>query len=203
MDIVILTALCVGGATVLGGGGGLLFRSVSKRIYDSVMSFAAGVMLSASILGLILPSIEYGGRFGVFVSILGMFVGALAVHFLDMLVPFVTKGVGHLSGGGEKIRRVFLFVMAIAMHNLPEGIAAGVGFGTDDPSDAFLIATAIALQNIPEGIIVTVAMLGVGARPRRAFLTSAMPHPLSLISIWINRPSQSLTPRTISPTSPR
>ena len=169
MNALILTALTVGGATIFGGAAGLVFKRTTKTFTDGVLSFAAGVMLAAAFIGLILPSIEYGG---VWVSVVGIFLGALLVNFLDLLVPLITARGRTLEN--DRMRRVFLFVMAIALHNLPEGIAAGVGLGAGEASDGFLIATAIALQNIPEGLIVTVSMLGVGVKPLRAFLISAM-----------------------------
>lgn len=174
MNTVILTALGVGGATVFGGAVGLIFRKTTKSFCDAVLSFAAGVMLAAAMLGLILPSLEYGGKYGVFTTVFGIFFGAACVHLLDLLIPVFTRSRRKNGLVSERARRVFLFVMAIALHNLPEGIAAGVGFGTGDVSDGILIATAIALQNIPEGIIVTVAMLGVGIKPLKAFLISAV-----------------------------
>ena len=126
-------------------------------------------MLAAAFIGLIMPSIEYGG---VFTSVIGIFLGALLVNFLDLLIPLLS--VGDRGGENDRFRRVFLFVMAIALHNLPEGVAAGVGLGAGEASDGFLIALAIALQNIPEGLIVTVSMLGVGVKPFRAFLISTL-----------------------------
>lgn len=186
MDTVLLTALFVGGATIAGGAVGLFFRSTSKAFCDAVLSFAAGVMLAASMLGLILPSLECGGEMGVFTTVLGIFLGAFCVNALDMLVPVICgPRLAADETGGERIKRVLLFVMAIALHNLPEGIAAGVGFGTGDSSDAFLIATAIALQNIPEGLIVTVAMLGVGVKPSRAFLFSALTGVVEIFGTFI------------------
>lgn len=167
MDYVLLTAAFVGGATIFGGGVGLLFSGIGKRANDAMLSFAAGVMLSASILGLILPSLESG----VAVCIIGIFLGALTVNLLDLPLPYLMK---RKSEGDDKIRRVLLFVMAIALHNLPEGIAAGVGLGTGDSMGGIMIAVAIAVQNIPEGIIVTVSMRSVGARGSRAFLISAL-----------------------------
>ena len=176
MDTVLLTALFVGGATIVGGAVGLFFRSTSKAFCDAVLSFAAGVMLAASMLGLILPSLECGGEMGVFTTVLGIFLGAFCVNALDMLVPVICgRRLAADETGGERIKRVLLFVMAIALHNLPEGIAA----------DAFLIATAIALQNIPEGLIVTVAMLGVGIKPSRAFLFSALTGVVEIFGTFI------------------
>ena len=185
VNTVILTALGVGGATVLGGAIGLIFHRTSKKFCDVVLSFAAGVMLAASMLGLILPSLEYGGRYAVWITVFGIFFGALCVNLLDLLIPHVGLSKNIDGADREKIYGVFLFVMAIALHNLPEGVAAGVGLGTDNPTDAILIATAIALQNIPEGLIVTVAMLGVGVGRLRAFLISSVTGVIEIVGTFI------------------
>ena len=185
MNRVILTALLVGGATIFGGGAGLFFRRTTKRFCDGVLSFAAGVMLAAAMLGLILPSIEYGGQFGAFTTVFGIFFGAGCVHLLDLMIPVITRGRGSATARGERARRVFLFVLAIALHNLPEGVAAGVGFGTGDTAGGILIATAIALQNIPEGLIVTVALLGVGIRPCLAFGISALTGVIEIVGTFM------------------
>ena len=176
MEIVILTAFGVGGATVFGAVIGLIFRGGSKTFNESAMPLAAGIMLAAAMLGLIFPSLEYGGRFGVAVTIIGIFLGALCVNLTDLaLLKFFDKRVYlNCEMSGDRIRRAFLFVMAIAIHNLPEGIAAGVGFGAEDSSSGFLIATAIALQNIPEGMAVIVAMLDAGMKKGKTFFYAAM-----------------------------
>ena len=87
MDIVILTALGVGGATLIGAILGFLFKDISHRFSDIVLSFAAGIMLAASVLGLILPSLEYGGKLGILVTIVGIFAGALSLNVIDKVVP--------------------------------------------------------------------------------------------------------------------
>lgn len=118
---------------------------------DIVLSFAAGVMLAAAVLGLILPSIEYGGEWGLLYTIPGIIVGALCLNLLDKLVPHLHKLVGTDSEAhhNASLDKVLLFVMVIAIHNQPEGIAAGVDFGSEDISHALLIAGSIALHNIP------------------------------------------------------
>ena len=172
MEMVLLTALGVGGATIIGSVVGFVFKKVSHRFSDIVLSFAAGVMLAAAVLGLILPSLEYGGQFGILITIAGVFVGALCLNLIDKLVPHLHK----LMGGGEEahnnanLSKVILFVAAIAIHNLPEGIAAGVGFGSGDTTQALLIAGGIALQNIPEGMVIIGPMLAAGVTPRKTFV---------------------------------
>ena len=173
MEIVILTAFGVGGATVFGAALGMIFRHTSRRFCDGATSFAAGVMLAAAVVGLILPSLEYGGRHSVLVSVVGIFVGALCLDLFDRLLLRGRWAMKFSADSDAGLRRVVMFVTAIAIHNLPEGIAAGVGFGNQDIGRGLFIATAIALQNIPEGMAVIVAMLGVGIKPSRTFIIAA------------------------------
>ena len=176
MQIVLLTALGVGGATVIGAVAGFLFKHISHRFSDIVLSFSAGVMLCAAVVGLVLPSLDYGGSFALPVTVLGIFCGAFCLNLMDRLVPHLH----HLAGVDqeahpaktEQLNKVLLFVMAIAIHNLPEGIAAGVGFGTGNTGEAITIAAGIALQNIPEGMVIIGPMLAAGISPRRTFVAA-------------------------------
>ena len=173
MEMVLLTALGVGGATVFGSAMGFAFKKISHRFTDITLGFAAGVMLAAAILGLILPSLDYGGEYGLLVTIAGIFVGALCLNLVDKLVPHLHKMVGadlEDHTGNAKLSKVLLFVTAIAIHNLPEGIAAGVSFGSGNDAEALLIAGGIALQNIPEGIVIIAPMLAAGISPGRTFV---------------------------------
>lgn len=174
MEIVFLTALGVGGATVAGSILGFLFKKVSHRFSDIVLAFAAGVMLCAAVTGLILPSLEYSSHVPLLITIAGVFCGALFLNLLDKLVPHLHRLAGveleQHPESSAKLNKVLLFVMAIAIHNLPEGIAAGVGFGSGNDARAFTIAAGIALQNIPEGMIIIAPMLAAGISPTRTFL---------------------------------
>ncbi len=172
MELVLLTALGVGGATVIGAVIGFIFKNISHKFSDIVLSFAAGVMLSAAVLGLIIPSVEYGGKYGIAITVIGIFAGAVCLNLIDKLVPHLHKfaGVEPESHNNAHLSKVLLFVLAIAIHNLPEGIAAGVGFGSGDTAQALLIAGGIALQNIPEGMVIIAPMLAAGIRPGRTFV---------------------------------
>ena len=176
MTIVLLTALGVGGATVIGAAIGFLFREISRKFSDIVLSFAAGVMLAAAVLGLVLPSLDHGGRFGLLITIAGIFAGALCLNLMDKLVPHMHRlvGVEQESHPNADLGKVLLFVAAIAIHNLPEGIAAGVGFGAGDPAQALLIAGGIALQNIPEGMVIIGPMLAAGVKPGKTFFCAML-----------------------------
>ncbi len=183
MRMVLLTALGVGGATIVGALIGFIFKKASHRFSDVVLAFAAGVMLAAAVLGLIMPSVDYGydmmagfegipdlGTKGLalLMTLAGIFVGALCLNLVDRLVPHLHKmaDVDHESHPTNRnAGKVLLFVMAIAIHNLPEGIAAGVGFGSGNTAEALLIAGGIALQNIPEGMVIIGPMLAAGIKP--------------------------------------
>lgn len=187
MDIVLLTALGVGGATVLGALIGFLFKNLSHKFSDIVLSFAAGVMLAAAVLGLILPSLEYGGSYGLLITVAGVFCGALCLNLVDRLVPHLHKmaGVDGEEHSNRSLGKVMLFVMAIAIHNLPEGIAAGVGFGSGNTSQALVIAGGIALQNIPEGMVIIGPMLAAGVKPRRTFIIAALTGAIEVLGTLI------------------
>lgn len=178
MEIVLLTALGVGSATLIGSIIGFIFKNISHKFSDIILSFAAGIMLCAAVFGLIMSSLECGGEHSVFVTIFGMFCGAAILNFMDKALPHLHR----LSGvdiekhpeKNEHVSKVMLFVMAIAIHNLPEGIAAGVGFGTGNNAETFAIAAGIALQNIPEGMVIIGPMLAAGIGKRRTFAVAAM-----------------------------
>lgn len=172
MKMVLLTAFGVGGATVIGALVGFMFKKLSHRFSDIVLSFAAGVMLAAAVLGLIVPSLDYGGKYGILITVAGIFAGALCLNLIDKLVPHLHRLVGTDTEehNNASLNKVLLFVMAIAIHNLPEGIAAGVGFGSGDTAQALIIAGGIALQNVPEGMVIIAPMLAAGVSPRKTFV---------------------------------
>ena len=176
MQMVLLTALGVGGATAVGAIIGFMFRKISHKFSDIVLSFAAGVMLAASVLGLIIPSLDYGGKYGLIITVLGIFAGAVCLNLIDKLVPHLHKmaGVDSEAHNNSNLNRVLLFVTAIAIHNLPEGIAAGVGFGAGDTAQALIIAGGIALQNIPEGMVIIGPMLAAGVKPSKTLMLALL-----------------------------
>lgn len=174
MQMVLLTALGVGGATLIGAILGFVFKKVSHTFSDIVLAFAAGVMLAAAVIGLILPSLDYGGKYALLVTVIGMFCGAFCLNVLDRIVPHLHRLAGtdqenHPSQTAQ-LNKVLLFVIAIAIHNLPEGIAAGVGFGGGNTGEALTIAAGIALQNIPEGMVIIAPMLAAGMSHKRTFV---------------------------------
>ncbi len=174
MKLVLLTALGVGGATVIGSLIGFVFKKISHKFSDIILSFAAGVMLAAAVLGLVIPSLEYGGKYGLLITVAGIFAGALCLNVIDKIVPHLHKLMGPdiEDHNNANLSKVLLFVTAIAIHNLPEGIAAGVGFGSGDTAQAMMIAGGIALQNIPEGMVIIGPMLASGVKPGKTFVAA-------------------------------
>ncbi len=187
MEIVLLTALGVGGATIIGAFLGFIFKNISHKFSDIVLSFAAGVMLSAAVFGLILPSVEYGGKYGIIITIFGIFAGAVCLNLIDKLVPHLHKmfDSDNEEHRDSKASKIMLFVLAIAIHNLPEGIAAGVGFGTGNTTEALVIALGIALQNIPEGMVIIAPMLATGIKPKRTFLIASLTGLIEIVGTLI------------------
>lgn len=188
---VLFTALGVGGATALGALLGFLFKKTSHRFNDIVLSFAAGVMLSAAVIGLIIPSLEHGeGKLSILVTVIGIFCGALCLNLIDKLVPHLHK-LGGADGeelhpeSAAKLNKVLLFVIAIGIHNLPEGIAAGVSFGTGDVGQAITVAGGIALQNIPEGMVIIAPMIAAGMSRKKTLFIALMTGAVEVVGTFI------------------
>ena len=190
MEAVILTAVGVGGATLVGALIGLFFKNPSHKTNDIILSFAAGVMLAAAVIGLILPSVELGegNWYSLLVTVAGVFAGAICLNLMDKLVPHLHKLTG-VEGelhpeNSAKLDKVLLFVMAIAIHNLPEGIAAGVSC-SGDASQSIIVAAGIALQNIPEGMVIIAPMIAGGMSKGRTFLIAAATGMVEVIGTFI------------------
>jgi len=175
MQLVLLTALGIGGATVFGAIVGFFIPNCSHKLNDILMGFAAGVMMAAAVVGLILPAIEGTGKAGIPVVGIGLLCGALLLNVLDKLTPHLhhLSGVDSESHHNGNIDKVLLFVFAIALHNLPEGLAAGVSFGGSNVGNAMSVALGIALQNIPEGMIIISPMLLAGMSKKRTFVIAS------------------------------
>ncbi len=165
-------------ATALGALPALFLRSVPQRVEDSMLGFAAGMMLAASAFSLLLPGLEAAegitgnGFLAAAVVVVGMTLGVLLMLGLDQFTPHEHDKTGPCGPGHESCSRVWLFVFAIALHNLPEGMAIGVSFSQGDMSVGLPLTTAIALQDIPEGLAVALAMCAAGFRPGMAVLVA-------------------------------
>lgn len=155
-------------ATALGALPALILRGIPQRLEDTLLGFAAGMMLAASAFSLLLPALAAatdilpGKGLAAGVVVLGMALGVLLMLGLDEFTPHRHDETGPCGPGHERCSRVWLFVFAIALHNLPEGMAIGVSFAHGDMSVGLPLTTAISLQDIPEGLAVALAMRSAG-----------------------------------------
>ena len=173
-----LASLAAGLLTGVGALGVFFIRKMSDRIEDGLLSFAAGIMLAASFFSLLLPAIEYGESqfqskgLAVAVVIAGLLCGALVLFVLHRYLPHEHFFSGHEGPDAKALSRIWMFVIAITLHNFPEGMAVGVGFAGGDVGNGMALATGIGIQNIPEGLAVAVALMTVGYSRMRAFLVA-------------------------------
>ena len=186
MQLAFLTALGVGGATIIGVLIGFIFQKVPHKYNDAILGFAGGIMLAAAVLGLIIPSLEEGN---IWITAIGILTGAVFLNLADKITPHLH----HITGIDQEthsetqnsLNKVMLFVMAIAIHNLPEGIAAGVGFGSDNIGNAITVALGIALQNIPEGMIIVSPLIMAGVSKKRVFAIASFTGIIEIIGTII------------------
>jgi ZIP family zinc transporter len=187
----IITAMNMIGALAV-----LVVRKVSDKFLDISLGFAAGVMLAASFTSLILPGVEYGGILPV---LAGIALGALVLGIGDQVVPHLHAVKGKEGIASSKIAGVWLFIIAITLHNMPEGLAVGVGFGSGNVKDAFLLMLAIGIQNIPEGLAVSLSAIsaGYGSRWYAVFVgvrAGLVEIPLALLGAWAVNGVKALLP---------
>ena len=187
----IITAFNMFGALAV-----LIWRSPSQKFLDVALGFAAGVMLTASFTSLILPGVEYGGIVAV---IVGIALGVIFLDRADSWIPHLHPARGTEGPETNRLRAVWLFILAITLHNMPEGLAVGVGFGAGDLANAIPLMLAIGIQNIPEGLAVAVSSLnaGMGSYSYASFVgirAGLVEIPLTLLGAWAVQFAQPLLP---------
>ena len=165
-------------ATALGAVMALVLREVAVRTQDMMLGFAAGMMLAASSFSLILPGIDAAQSItgnqmaAAAIVVFGMGLGAALMVGLDRFVPHEHQKSGRRGPEVQRISRVWLFVLAITLHNLPEGMAIGVSFADGDMTVGLPLTTAIALQDIPEGLAIALALRVTGISALRAAMVA-------------------------------
>jgi len=175
-----LGSLSAGALTAVGALGVYVIRTLSAKLEDALLSMAAGIMLAASFFSLILPAIDYGeGQFhsktlAVVVVMVGILCGALALFLMHRYLPHEHFLSGHEGPDTKALSRIWLFVIAITLHNFPEGMAVGVGFAGGNVANGMSLATGIGIQNIPEGLAVSVSLISVGYSRTQAFFVGSL-----------------------------
>jgi len=188
---IVITALNALGALLI-----VIWRKPSERFLDGALGFSAGVMLTASFTSLILPGIEHGGIWPV---LIGMALGVLLLDISDHIVPHLHAISGQEGILTKRVRAVWLFIIAITLHNMPEGLAVGIGFGSGDLANALKLMLAIGIQNIPEGLAVSASALsaGLGAYFYASFVgvrAGLVEIPLALFGAWAVHVAQPILP---------
>ena len=186
--VLLLVLLSVGGSTVLGVFGGLLVRRIPHRFNDAVLGFAAGVMLAASVLGLLVPAFAVAGATNLALAVAGAVTGAAFISVLDRIVPHLHRLAGldaEEHRNNRSIGKTLLFVSAIALHKIPEGLATGVSFGTGVTGDVLTVAGAISIQNIPEAVVIVAPLFAIGVTSRRVIGLSLAIAAISMVSVLL------------------
>jgi ZIP family zinc transporter len=166
--------LVIAGMNLLGASLILVWRNPTQRGLDAALGFAAGVMLAAAFTSLIIPGIEQYSGGDPIPTLVGVALGAVFLDQADRLVPhahYLLTGRRRTDAANppeelgldpDRLAPVVLFIFAITLHNMPEGLAVGVGFGSGDVENALALMTAIGIQNVPEGLAVSVAAVNAG-----------------------------------------
>ena len=197
MNQVWISAAGLSLATIIGSVIGFLVKSLTHKWNDAILGFCAGVMLAASTVGLILPAAQDAGSSRWWLILIGVILGMLLLNVLDLVTPHLHKLTGleeEEHRNNASLNHVLLFVLAIALHKLPEGIAAGVGFNAADSTDAWAVTLGIAIQNVPEGMVVIAPLLIAGVSKIRTFLISLAIALLEVVGVWIGYGMGAISP---------
>ena len=158
-------SILAGLATGVGALPALFFKEISRPLFNSMLGAAAGVMLAATAFSLLVPGIDFGDQVwpgkGLWVVSVGMLLGALFLHFADEKLPHLHFDAV-TDDSLDSLQKISLFIIAITIHNFPEGMSVGVSFGSGDMNNGMVLSIAIALQNLPEGLAVALPLVGLG-----------------------------------------
>ncbi|WP_336366139.1 ZIP family metal transporter [Marinobacter sp. C2H3] len=201
-----LASLAAGLATGIGALTVFFVRAPSHKLQDALLAGAAGVMLAASFFSLIQPGLDYGqtitGHLWIasLIVITGLMCGGGALYYIHQRLPHEHFELGREGPDASRLRRIWLFVIAITLHNFPEGMAVGVGFAGGDVKNGYILATGIGLQNIPEGMAVAFSLMAVNYSRTRSFLIgllSGLAEPvggvLGATLVWLAEPAMPWT----------
>jgi len=169
-------SLLAGLATALGALVIFFIKGKEFKYKDAFLGFGAGVMLAATSFSLIIPGLDYagGGAKAVMIIVAGMLIGGLAIFFSDKVIPHEFFIKNKQTKDILSLKRVWVFILAITLHNFPEGLAVGVGFGGGNIINGIQLAVGIGLQNIPEGLAVALALFAIGYSKKSSFLIGAV-----------------------------
>ena len=201
MTALVESALLLAGSSLFGSGLGLMVRKIPHKLNDIFLGFCAGMMLAAAIVCLAMPAVESAGEGGFWQVAVGIMAGAVLISLLDKITPHLHNLTGLDPEEHEHnatINRVMLFVIAIAIHKLPEGMATGVAFNGNEVSNAEALSLTIALQNIPEGLVIVTPLLVAGVRMWRTMIVAAAVAVIEIAGVflgyWVGSLSAAMLP---------
>lgn len=185
MNQIWISAAGLCGSTIIGSALGFLIKELPHKWNDTILGYCAGIMLAASTLGLIVPAFDMTCHWWMVVA--GVIIGALFLNVLDLFTPHLH----HITGLDEAehhhnttLNRVLLFVMTIALHKLPEGMAAGVSL-CDTTPNSWTVSLGIALQNVPEEMVIIAPLLLAGVSSLRTLIISIAIGLLEIVGVWL------------------
>ncbi len=188
MQSVWISAAGLCGATLLGTILGFFIKALPHKWNDAVLGYCAGIMLAASTLGLIVPAFDMCDASQWWIVVAGVMGGSLFLNVLDLITPHLH----HITGldpeehaNNSTLDHILLFVMAIAIHKLPEGMATGVSMSSADEASSWAVSFGIALQNIPEGMVIIAPLLLAGVTKIRTFVISLAIGLLEIVGVWL------------------
>lgn len=192
----LLAGLFTWGMTALGASLIFMFKEVKHVVLDGMLGFAAGVMIAASFTSLIMPAIDYAEELNsiepTFIVVAGIMAGATFLRLLDFVTPHLHPNQNLVEGSKSKMKRTTLLVMAITMHNIPEGLAVGVAFGAFAATGnvlllgpAIALAIGIGIQNFPEGAAVSFPLFREGKTRTQSFMIGQMSGLVEPIAILV------------------
>ncbi|MCM1021822.1 MAG: ZIP family metal transporter [Muribaculum sp.] len=189
MHQVLVSALGLGVASLLGSAIGMLVKNISHKLNDVFLGFCAGMMLAAAVVCLIMPSITMVDISGWWQVLIGVVAGVALIGALDYVTPHLHRLTGidmeKHSNNSHTINRVLLFVLAIALHKLPEGMATGIVFEGPDQNNAIAVSLTIALQNIPEGMVVVTPLIMIGMGYLRTSLVALLVAAIEVAGVYL------------------
>lgn len=186
MTEVLISAAGLCGATIIGAILGFFIKELPHKWNDTVLGYCAGIMLAASTIGLIVPAFQQTDQW--WLVTVGVMAGALFLNVLDLITPHLHTITGldpEEHKNNATLNHVLLFVMAIALHKLPEGMAAGVSMCSSDGTTDWGVSVGIAIQNIPEGMVIIAPLLVAGVSAARTFGISIAIGLLEIIGVLI------------------
>ncbi len=188
IEKVLIGAAALGIASLVGSAIGLIIKKIPHKWNDIFMGFCAGTMLAAAIVGLLAPAVEMTSPAGWWQVIVGVVAGVALISVLDYVTPHLHRLTGldmEKHHGDTSVNKILLFVIAIALHKLPEGMATGIVYDESNMSNAYAVTISIALQNIPEGLVVVTPLLMIGVGYARAVLIAIAVAMLEMVGVGL------------------